>query len=314
MFSAVISIYLLSKLRWAKESRLLQVAAEARISYLEYLVAQKSHLLVQSSEWLLFVDSVKTRIASCLYPWVLGNIITWAEANLVNIFDTILSEPLVPTYAHVYQHLLNTATIAADKDLELFCEKSHLLLFWDRKRPCDENSLEISFWRWIATVTPSTTSRIVKSRFRENLAFCIGSADWCISQATANKHMLSKVDYMDAGFLSSLQTKLEEGRDCVDTFALAKSIRNAMEKLGSVEAIASYELRLWNVRNRPEAIMLYPLQLEGLSSCLQQACMCCKKAISRAYFVCSICRYATYCDRNCQKANWRLHRQYCSSG
>jgi hypothetical protein len=312
VLSAVVSIYLLSELQWAKESRLLQAAAEMRISYLESLVLQKSHILVQSPKWLQFAHSVKDRISSCHYPWVLGNIITWAEANMLNIFDTILSEPLIPTYAHVYQHLRNTATIEADDDIELFCKRSHLLLFWDRRRPRDEKSLETSFRRWIATVTPTATSRIVNSRFEENLAFCIGSNDWCISQVTAKKHMLSKVDYLDADFVSSLQTKLEANRCCVDTFALSVSIRSALEELDSAAAAGSHEL-LWNMRNSPEAVTLFPLHFERLSSCMQKTCMYCRKAVAQAHFVCSTCAYATYCGRSCQKANWPLHKQYCSS-
>jgi hypothetical protein len=127
-------------------------ATEMRISYLEHLVLQKSHLLVQSPEWSLFSHSVKDRISSCTYPSVLGNIIKWAEANILNIIDTILLEPLIPTYTHVYQHLQSTAPIEADDDIELFCRKSYLLLFWDRRRPCDEKSLETSFWRWVVTL------------------------------------------------------------------------------------------------------------------------------------------------------------------
>jgi hypothetical protein len=232
---------------------------------------------------------------------------------MLNIFDTILSEPLIPTYAHVYQHLRNIATIEADDDTELFCERSHLLLFWDRKRPRDEKSLETSFWRWIATFTPTTTSRIVDSRFEENLAFCIGSNDWCISQVTAKRHMLSKVDYLDADFVSSLQNKLEKNRCCVDTFALSESILNAFEELDSATAAGSRELRLWNMRNRPETVTLFPLQFERLSNCMHKTCMHCKADIAQAYFVCSICAYAMYCGRSCQKANWSMHKQYCSS-
>jgi hypothetical protein len=282
-----------------------------RISYLEHLVLQKSHLLVQSQDWSLLAHSVKNRISSCTYPWLLGNIITWAEANILNIFDTILSEPLIPTYAHVYQHLRNIARIEADDETELLCSRSHLLLFWDRRRPRDEKSLETSFWRWIAAATPSTTSRIVNSRFEENLAFCIGSNDWCISPDTAKKHMLSKVDYLDPVFVSLLRAKLEANRCCVDTFALSESIRRALAGLNS--ATVSCELRLWGMRNCPEAVTLFPLQFDRLSNCMQKVCMHCKKANVQAYFVCSICAYAMYCGRICQRTDWSKHKQYCSS-
>jgi hypothetical protein len=245
-FSAVISIYLLSELQWTVESQILQAATEMRISYLEHLVLQKGYLVEDSSGWIVFALSVKNHLGSCLYPWVLGNIITWAEANMLNMFAMILSEPLVPTYAHVYQHLRNTAAIQVDRDMDHLCDKFRLLLFWDRRPPCDERSVETSFWKWIAMITPKRAARMVKSRFKENLAFSIGSNNWCISQVMAKKYMLTTVDYLDAGFMSLLQARLEEDRHLIDTFALSKSVCRALENSDMATTIELRELQLWN--------------------------------------------------------------------
>jgi hypothetical protein len=310
--SAVIGIYLLSQLQWPRESQILQAAAEMRISYLEHLVLQKGYLMEKSSKWVVFASSVKDHLVSCQYPWVLGNIITWAEANMLNLFDVILSEPLVPTYAHVYQHLRNTAAITADRDMDHLCERSRSLLFWDRRPPPNEKSVETSFWKWIATINPKNAARMVKSRFKENLTFCIGSNHWCISQIMAEKYMLTTIDYLNADFVRLLQARLEEGRHCIDTFALSNSVRSALEKLDVATTTELHELQLWNIRNHSSAINLFPLQFEYLGSCLQELCMGCRKAIGHKYFICGMCKYAKYCGKGCQTKNWRRHRQYCS--
>jgi hypothetical protein len=312
-FSAVISIYLLSELQWTVESQILQAATEMRISYLEHLVLQKGYLVENSPGWIVFASSVKNHLGSCLYPWVLGNIITWAEANMLNMFAMILSEPLVPTYAHVYQHLRNTAAIKVDRDMDHLCDKFRLLLFWDRRPPCDERSVETSFWKWIALITPKRAAQMVKSRFKENLAFSIGSNNWCISQVLAKKYMLTTVDYLDAGFMSLLQARLEEDRHLIDTFALSKSVCRALENLDMATTIERRELQLWNIRNHSAATTLFPLQCEYLQSCLQELCMGCRKVIGREYFFCKMCKYAKYCGKSCQRKNWRRHRQYCST-
>lgn len=314
LLSAMISIYLLSELQWERESLVLQAATEDRISYLEHLVLQKGYLLERSSEWLSFTSGLKARISSCKFPWVLGNIISWAEANILNVFDTILSEPLVPTYTHVYQHLRNENAVEEDPDLERLCQKSRHLLFWEGNRPCDSKAVETSFMRWIAVVDPESALRVVESRFGENLAFSIGCNRWCITQAIAKKHLLGKVDYLDSSFVSSLQVKLEEERQRIDTFALSECIRDALKESGVVAVTNSHEMQLWDMKNVPNAAVLFPLHYEYLSSCLEELCMGCKKRNGESLFSCGGCMYAKFCGKSCQKAIWPLHRQYCSPG
>ena len=125
--------------------------------------------------------------------------------------------------------------------------------------------------------------------------------------------MLTKVDYLDASFVRSLQTKLEEGRQRIDTFAFSESIRSALEGLGVMAATDLHELHLWNIRNYPCAISLFPLQYEYLSSCIKGACMSRQSTEMPTLLFCSGCKYARYCGKECQKANWPVHRHYCAS-
>lgn len=267
----------------------------------------------RSSNWLLFTSKIKSQIASCPFPWVLGNIITWAEANILNVFDTVLAEPLIPSYAHVYQHLRNENAVEENADLEGFCDKSQHLLFWEGRRPYDQKTVERSFVQWIDMVDPGNASGIVESRFEENLAYCIGSNNWCISRTITKRYMLAKVDYLDHAFVRALQIKLEEGRRCIDTFALSETIRGSLAKLDSVTATELHETHLWGLRIHPGVIDLFPLRCEYLSNCLMEVCMGCEEASGCPMFSCSGCKYAKFCGRSCQKASWPRHRQYCSS-
>jgi hypothetical protein len=133
-------------------------------------------------------------MVSCSFPWVLRNIIAWAEANILNVFDTVLAEPLVSSFAHVYQHLRNENAVEENADLESFCDKSQHLLFWEGRRPHDVKMVERFFVQWIDTVDPGNASRIVGLRFEENRAYCIGSNNWCISLTITRRYMLARVD------------------------------------------------------------------------------------------------------------------------
>jgi hypothetical protein len=313
----IIGIHLLLELRWDAEIKPLQAGAEGRIIYLEELLLQKGHLLKPSSVLGEVLISLKPRILSCQFPWLLGNIITIVEAQIFVIFDMILEEPLLPTYIHVYQYLVIEGGTKKDTTLESFCETFSYLLFWDpRKLPLDKRSLELSFTKWIDTPDPTTVVRVTKTRHKQNIVSCIGSENWCISHSTSQEFKLPNAEYLDEGFINRLIKCLEEAHDRIDTFALDKSLCKRLSQLHPKPVLKqelSFVQHLWDLRRVKKNLNLFSLEYSRLGSCVTRICLHCKSDVLPENSGCSGCGYAEYCSPICRANNILTHERLCRS-
>jgi hypothetical protein len=306
--SIEMAVYLLLQLRWTTTEIVpLKAAAELRLTDLENIL-QTKNVYETAGNWPKVLPSVKAGLASCSYPWLLGNIITLAEAMTLTAFNMMFERPLLLTYIHVHQYLLNKGKMNPDDTVESMCKRHPRSIFWNG-RPSDESSLNLSFHKWVLIDKPDTAIRVAKARYEKNIALCIGSAGWCIDSNTGGKFGLPKVSFSDMAYIELLKEKLEDSRNHINTFALTEELCKRMEPLQEEVRLALY---LWELRNSPDVSKLFGLKVSRLGSCMKTRCTHCRcEEGSQTYSLCGRCRYAAYCSRECQKSGWSSHKEFC---
>jgi hypothetical protein len=258
--SAQIGVHLLLKLQWTTELQPLKAATENRLGYLEILLKKNGHLLQEPGAWHDVFVKIKPRIADCNFPWLLGNIITMVEANILQVFERILEEPLLPTYIHVYQHLRLKDIIPTDNNIESMCGTFERLIFWNGI-PTNEQDVESSFSNWVMHERGlGIAKKLAKLRYEENIAFRIGSLGYRITRDIKKQFELPDGDFSDIRFLDTLVGKLEETRNRIDTFALAEELEIRLQGFPGYHSIIDF----WKLKDRQDVRTMFPLEISRL--------------------------------------------------
>jgi hypothetical protein len=288
---------------------LLKAAAESRIRNLEDILRQREQGIVETlGDWDEIIPSLKAGLASCGCPWLLGQIITVVESHILAVFKMMYDGPLLPTYLHVYQHLVNNKRIDHIDDIESICETDGHVIFWNN-RPLNELELDRSFQNWITTRNLRIVKHVVKVRHKDNLVFCIGSDGWRISRDTEGKFELPKTNFLDKQYIKALAEKLEEDHNPINTFALKQELG---KRLVSSKDDVTRTCYLCNNRDSSSIDEVFPLKVSRLERCMDKRCSHCGlKESSQPYLRCGKCFHARYCSPECQKSDWAPYMHLC---